>query len=202
MISVGVDVSKEKSTVCILKPYGEVISMLFEIMHTEKDLFELVTMLVRFSDDVKVVMEATGVYHLPVLHYLQNNSIFVSVINPYEMKQYLSKGLRKIKTDKQDSIAIAKYGLDYWHGLKEHKSNSETYDDLKLLGRQYSHYIKMRVNSILTLTHMLDYTMPGIKSLLKVGNDSSRKDKLSDFVEKYWHFDNITKMSEKRFINS
>ena len=25
MISVGIDVSKEKSTICILKPYGEIV---------------------------------------------------------------------------------------------------------------------------------------------------------------------------------
>lgn len=33
MISVGIDVSKEKSTVCILKPHGEIISKPFEIQH-------------------------------------------------------------------------------------------------------------------------------------------------------------------------
>ena len=38
MISVGVDVSKGKSTVCILKPYGEVVSSPFEIHHVEKDM--------------------------------------------------------------------------------------------------------------------------------------------------------------------
>jgi len=27
-------------------------------------------------------------------------------------------------------------------------------------------------------------------------------DKLSDFVEEYWHFDNITNMTEKQFIES
>ncbi|SMC79576.1 hypothetical protein SAMN06296952_2786, partial [Oscillospiraceae bacterium] len=31
MISVGIDVSKEKSTVCILKPYGEVVCKPFEL---------------------------------------------------------------------------------------------------------------------------------------------------------------------------
>ena len=36
MISVGVDVSKGKSTVCILKPYGEVVSSPFEIHHVRK----------------------------------------------------------------------------------------------------------------------------------------------------------------------
>lgn len=41
MISVGVDVSKGKSTVCILKPYGEVVSSPFEIHHVEKDMEDL-----------------------------------------------------------------------------------------------------------------------------------------------------------------
>ena len=69
MISVGIDISKEKSTVCVLKPYGEVVCSPFEINHTEKDLSELSAMLLRFIEDVKIVIEATGIYHLPVLSY-------------------------------------------------------------------------------------------------------------------------------------
>ena len=42
MISVGIDVSKEKSTVCILKPYGEIVSKPFEVCHVEKELSELI----------------------------------------------------------------------------------------------------------------------------------------------------------------
>jgi transposase len=41
MISVGIDVSKGKSTVCILKPYGEVIKSPYEINHTETNLLNL-----------------------------------------------------------------------------------------------------------------------------------------------------------------
>ncbi|SER64247.1 hypothetical protein SAMN04487884_11598, partial [Butyrivibrio fibrisolvens] len=33
MISVGIDVSKGKSTVCILKPYGEIVCSPFEMQH-------------------------------------------------------------------------------------------------------------------------------------------------------------------------
>lgn len=47
MISVGIDVSKGKSTVCILKPYGEIVSKPFNITHTHKDLSELSSMLFR-----------------------------------------------------------------------------------------------------------------------------------------------------------
>lgn len=44
--------------------------------------------------------------------------------------------------------------------------------------------------------------MPGIKAMLKSRSDKPEKDKLNDFVEEYWHYDNITKKSEKQFINS
>lgn len=202
MISVGIDVSKGKSTVCILKPHGEIISDAFEVNHTEKELSELATMLVRFEDEVKVILEATGVYHLPILSYLQNRGIFVAVINPFEMKQYRNQGLRTVKTDKKDSIAIANYGIDFWVRLKNYEMNEGVYQELKILGRQYSHYMRMKIESIQSLAHLLDYTMPGIKGLLKGWNEVNRKDKLSDFVEEYWHFDNITNKTEKQFINS
>jgi len=202
LISVGIDVSKEKSTICILKPYGEILSSPFEILHTEKELSELVTMLKRFDEEVRVVMEATGAYHLPVLSYLKEKELYVSVINPFIMKEYRCRGLRRGKTDRLDAKSIANYGIDNWYHLDNYEFTESTYQELKLLGRQYAHYMKMRIESVHVLTNMLDYTMPGIKLLLKGWHESSGKDKLSDFVEEYWHYDNITKKSEKQFINS
>lgn len=87
MISVGIDVSKGKSTVCILKPYGEVIASPFEVVHTESELKNLCQMIQRFDGEVRVVREATGIYHLPVLLALQEQGLFVAVINPFEMKE-------------------------------------------------------------------------------------------------------------------
>ncbi len=202
MISVGIDVSKEKSTVCILKPYGEIICSPYEIKHTESELLELSNSILRFNEEVKVVMEATGVYHIPVLNYLKEKGIYLSVINPLIMKKYVSISLRKCKTDKLDSAKIANYGIDNWFHLEEYKVTEEVYDELKLLGRQYSHYIKMKVESKLALENMLNKTMPGIKKLLQSNGNNPEKDKLNDFVETYWHFDNITKMSEKQFVSN
>ena len=202
MISVGIDVSKEKSTVCILKPYGEILSSPFEILHTESDLSGLVTMLQRFDEEVRVVMEATGAYHLPVLSHLKENNLYVSVINPFVMKEYRCQGLRRAKTDRLDAKMIANYGINNWYHLDNYEFSEGTYHELKLLGRQYAHYMRMRIESVLALTNMLDYTMPGVKALLNGWNESSGKDKLADFVEEYWHYDNITMKSEKQFVNS
>lgn len=202
MISVGIDVSKGKSTVCILKEYGEVISEPHEINHTEADLKALVESISELNEETRVVMEATGAYHLPLLTYLKNNGIFVAVINPLIMKKYSAIGLRKGKTDKLDSIKIANYGIDNWFKLTDYEATDEVYSELKLLGRQYSHYIAMRIESKLVLSNLLDRTMPGIKNLLKNRSDKPEKDKLNDFVKEYWHYDNITKKNEKQFINS
>lgn len=200
MISVGIDVSKEKSTVCILKPYGEIVSSPFEVKHLESDLDNLAQMILRLDGEVKVIMEATGIYHLPVLNHLQDKGIFVSVINPFMMKEYACRGIRRVKTDKQDAITISNYGIDNWFRLENHKGDDEIYAELKLLGRQYSHYMEMHVKALLELTHMLDYTMPGIKGKLRSWNEGNGKDKLSDFVERYWHFDNIVSMKKDEFV--
>jgi len=193
MISVGIDVSKGKSTICIMKPYGEIISTPFDIDHNDVSLNELKQMLMRFNDDVKIVMEATGVYHLPILYYLIEADLFVSVVSPLVMKKYRNRDIRKVKTDKRDAMNIADYGIDYWYRLEKYEIQVAVYDELKLLGRQYRGYMEMRIKALLNLTHLLDYTMPGIKGLLK-------NDKLIDFVSEFWHFDNVKKLSESRFI--
>ena len=202
MISVGIDVSKEKSTVCILKPYGEIVRKPFDINHTQTDLIRLSTIIRDLDEEVRVVMEATGVYHLPILTFLKEEGFFVAITNPLEMKRYRCQGIRTAKTDRIDSKIIANYGLDFWYHLKEFMDDKNCYAELKLLGRQYRQYMKFRVENVLSLTHILDLTMPGIKTMLPDWNRNSGKDKLADFVYEYWHFDNITKKSEKQFVNS
>ena len=173
MISVGIDISKGKSTVCILKPYGE----------------------------IRIVMEATVIYHLPILSYLQDKEYFVSVINPYVMKKFSKdNNIRGAKTDRLDSITIANYGIEKWFKLQKYESDEATYAELKLLGRRYRYYMELHVKALQELTHILDYTMPGIKKVFNSWNEANGKDKLSDFVEAFWHFDLITSIGKEKFV--
>lgn len=200
MISVGVDISKGKSTVCILKPYGEIVCSPFEVKHVEKELEDLAGLLTKLDGEIRVVMEATGVYHLPILTFLQEKGYFVSVINPYSMKKYAKdNSLRRAKTDRLDSIMIANYGIDRWFKLQKYEGDENTYAELKLLGRRYRYYMELHVKSLQELTHILDYVMPGIKAMFNSWDEASNKDKLSDFVERYWHYDLITSMSREEF---
>ena len=202
MISVGIDVSKDKSTVCMLRPYGEVVEAPYNIDHTEQSLNTLIERIKSFDEDVKVVLEATGGYHQVVVAKLLTSNIFTVVVNPYIMKKYCAATLRKAKTDKIDSIRIANYGIDHWFSMTAYCPPDEIYKELKLLGRQYEQYVRLKVGCKIQLANLLDGVMPGIKSILQGTVPAySTKDKLCDFVEKYWHYDNIKKMSEKQFLS-
>ena len=202
MISVGIDVSKDKSTVCMLRPFGEVVEAPYNIDHTEQALNTLIERIKSFDEDVKVVLEATGGYHQVVVAKLLTSNIFTVVVNPYIMKKYCAATLRKAKTDKIDSIRIANYGIDHWFSMSAYCSPDEIYKELKLLGRQYEQYVRLKVGCKIQLANLLDGVMPGIKRILQGTVPAySTKDKLCDFVEKYWHYDNIKKMSEKQFLS-
>ena len=200
MISVGIDVSKGKSTVCILKPYGEIMCSPFEMLHGEKELNALDDLLNKLDGEIRIVMEATGIYHLPILTFFHEKGYFVSVINPFAMKKYAKdSSIRGATTDKLDSIMIANYGIEKWFKLQRYKGDEEIYAELKLLGRRYRHYMELHVKALQELTHILDYVMPGIKKMFNSWNEANGKDKLSDFVEQFWHFDLITAMSLEKF---
>jgi len=202
MISVGIDISKDKSTVCMLRPYGEVVEAPYSIAHTEQALNALIEHITSFDEDIRVVLEATGGYHQVVVSKLLSADIFTVVVNPYIMKKYCAATLRKAKTDKIDSVRIANYGIDHWFSMTAYCPPDEVYEELKLLGRQYEQYVRLKVSCKIQLANLLDGVMPGIKTILQGTVPAySTKDKLCDFVEKYWHYDNIRRMSEKQFLS-
>lgn len=81
MYAVGIDVSKGKSTVAIMQPYGVVAASPFEVPHNGQALSELVERVKRLPGETRVVMEYTGNYYEPIAQYLHNEGIFVSVVN-------------------------------------------------------------------------------------------------------------------------
>ena len=201
MIGVGIDVAKTKSMVAILSDDGEVIKAPFEIANTESGLSLLCEIIKEIPDKVYCVVESTSVYHFPVVSYLQENDIFVSVINPLIIKKYASMDIRKVKTDRVDSLKLASYVIDNYRHLVNHSADSEVYCELRVLSRQYLHYVRILSNEKVNLTDILDRTLPGIKPLLKSTVRTTGKNKLCDFAEKFWHCDIITSMSESKFVS-
>ena len=196
MISVGIDVSKGKSTVCVLKPGGEVLRTPFEIQHTMKDLLSLVNLIESYTEEVRVILEDTGHYHWPVVTLLVEKDIFVCTVNALRMKKYCAQSIRKAKNDRIDAFRIASYGLTYWNELIPVKAAENVYKELKLLARQYYQTISMLIKAKINLSNLIDQVMPDIDKIL---SNNASHNKLTDFVARYWHYEHILKMGEKRF---
>ena len=196
MISVGIDVSKGKSTVCFFKPGGEVLATPFEVAHNKEELNELADKINSYGEEVRVVLENTGYYHWCVAKVLVERGIFVSAVNPLKMKKFCSQNIRKAKNDRIDAIHIASYGLTYWHELIPIQSSEDTYRELLLLSRQYHNVIGLLIKAKLNFGNLLDQVMPGITSIIR----DDRGSKLTEFVKKYTHFQHIDSMGETRFV--
>ena len=74
----GIDVSKGKSMVSVLRPFGEVVAKPFSIGHTGSELKELADYLKSLDGETRVVMEHTGRYYEPVARFLHEEGVFVS----------------------------------------------------------------------------------------------------------------------------
>ena len=198
MISVGIDVSKDKSTVCFLKPGGEVLVTPYDVLHTQGELTALVERIRSYNEESRVILEDTGHYHFPVVKFLLDNGIFVSTVNALRMKKYCSQSIRKAKTDRIDAVRIASYGLTYWNDLIQATPLDTVYRELQMLSRQYHRTVSLFIKAKQHLIDLLDQTMPGIQKLLQ---NSAENQKLTNFVVRYWHFEKICAMGEQKFIN-
>jgi len=81
MNAVGIDVSKGKSTVAVMRPFGEVVAEPFEVAHTEAELGKLACFLEKLPGETRIVMEYTGSYRQPIAKVLYLAGLFVSVVN-------------------------------------------------------------------------------------------------------------------------
>lgn len=198
MISVGIDVSKGKSVVCILKPGGEIVKPPFEIDHTADELDSLVSLINSFEEETRVVLEDTGHYHLPLASYLSSHNIFVCCVNALRMKKYCSQSIRRAKTDKIDAMRIASFGITYCGELVQAYASPDTYDELRFLARQYYQITAILVKAKVNFNNLLDQVMPGISDILQNNKDNH---KLTEFVSRYIHFKSILNMGEKKFTS-
>ena len=163
MNAVGIDVSKGKSMVAIMRPFGEIVSTPFEIKHTSSDINSLVKLIKSIEGESRIVMEHTGRYYEVLAHQLSEANLFVSAINPKLIKDFDNDSLRKVKTDKADSVKIARYALDKWQNLKQYSVMDELRNQLKTMNRQFGFYMKHKTAMKNNLIGILDQTYPGRK---------------------------------------
>lgn len=201
MNAVGIDISKGKSMVAILRPYGEIVSSPFENKHSENDISHLIQHIKSIDGESRIVMEHTGRYYEPLAQQLSHAGLFVSTINPKLIKDFGNNSLRKVKSDKADAVKIARYALDTWIELKQYCLMDEIRNQLKTLNRQFDFYMKHKTAMKNNLIAILDETYPGINDYFDSPARSDGSQKWVDFASTYWHVDCVRKMSLLAFTD-
>ena len=200
MNAVGIDVSKGKSTVAVVRPFGEIVALPFEVTHIGSELSKLAEMLKNLKGETRVVMECTGSYHLPIAFALHEMGLFVSTINAQLTHDFGNNTIRKAKTDKADAIKIANYGIANWQELPEYVPEQDVRQMLKAFSRQYSKYIKLKTMLKNNLISMLDQTFPGVNELFKSPpRKSDGHEKWLDFSSYFWHCECVCSLTPKAF---
>lgn len=108
-VDIGVDVAKDKLDIAILQSGSW---FLLKTISNDKPGHRHLVELVKQFDEVRVVLEATGNYHVGLVEALLTASVRLSVINPLVTKRFGQMKLRRIKTDRSDAKLLAEYSAE------------------------------------------------------------------------------------------
>lgn len=200
MNAIGIDVSKGKSKIAIIRPFGEIIAKPFDIAHHPDQLAELAQYIHSLDGESRVVMEHTGKYSEPIANFLCNAGIFVCMVNAKLIHDYGGDTIRRVKTDKVDALKIAGYCLDKWAKLSPFELTDEYRKILKTYNRQLSEYTKIKTMLKNNLISLLDQTFPGANELFSSpAREKDGHEKWIDFVLAFPHCHYIVSLSKQKF---
>ena len=199
MNCVGIDASKGKSMIAVMRPLGELVIPPFEVGHTDVELCELSSLLRHLDDETRVVMEATENYHMPVASFLYDSGFYVSVVNAMLVHGYGNNSLRRAKTDKKDAIKLANYGLDHWLALPRYVPEDEVRLMLKTTYQQYQQCAKVQTMFKNNLISLLDTVFSDANRLFTNPARADGSERWVDFAATFQHCECVCGLSEKAF---
>lgn len=199
MNAAGIDISSRKSTVAVLRPFGEVVKLPFDVQHSTESLTALAEQLKSIDGETRVVMEHTGRYYESVAKILHEAGLFVSAVNPLLIKEYGNNSLRRVKTDKADAMKIARYALDNWVELRDYTPMDTIRYDLKTLNRQFQLASKQKTATANNLIALQEQAFPGIRKLFDSPVRRDGTQKWVDFTHDFYHVDCVRSDSQNAF---
>ena len=186
MISVGIDVSKDKHDCFIVNSEGEVLADVFTI-HNTMDGFNFLLQRIREctmpQDKIKVGLEATGHYSYNLLGFLLDNGLPTYVLNPLRTNLYRkSLSLRKTKTDRVDARTIATMLLSD-AGLKPYTDTAYHNEELKSLTRYRFDKVKERTKLKSSISRLVCILFPELEKLVSTLHMASIYALLEEFPD-------------------
>ena len=101
MNCVGIDISKGKSMIAVMRPFGEVVVSPFEVLHTDSELSKLARLLKSLDGETRVVMELSLIHISSMPVHTPNSSpasVIMKIIPASRSKMIAEKEVRKIAT--------------------------------------------------------------------------------------------------------
>ena len=169
MVSVGIDIAKDKHDCFIISSEGEVLADVFAIPNS-MDGFRCLLQRIREStvpqDKIKVGLEATGHYSYNILGFLLDNGLDTYVLNPLHTNLYRkSLSLRKTKTDRIDARTIAAMLLSDV-SLKPYTDTAYHNEELKSLTRYRFDKVKDRGQLKQSIARLVCILFPELEKLV------------------------------------
>ncbi|MCJ7467200.1 MAG: IS110 family transposase [Maribacter sp.] len=144
----GVDVAQKELVVSLGRMYEDLdigIVSYKVFANSGKGMAMLVKWVESYSrdaDKVRYVMEATGVYHERLAHYLDGRGLDLSIVLPNKISNYFKTLDIKTVNDKTASQAIARFGLE--RKLDSWVRPKDLYKELKQLTRERDQIVEER----------------------------------------------------------
>ena len=184
IVSVGIDVSKDKHDCFIQDSESEVLAEVFTIpnnMDGFRSLLEKIRSCTSSQDKIKVGLEATGHYSYNILGFLLNNGLATYVLNPLRTNLYRkSLSLRKTKTDRVDARTIAAMLLSDVD-LKPYTDTAYQNEELKSLTRYRFDKVKERAKLKSSVSRLVCILFPELEKLVPTLHTASVYAMLEEF---------------------
>ncbi|MFC0561511.1 IS110 family transposase, partial [Halalkalibacter alkalisediminis] len=105
-----------------------------------------------------IILESTGHYQTPVVHYLEERGYLLIIINPLISYKAKSSSLRKVKTDAVDAYHLCE--LFYKEELEPYKKRGVQLLNLRNLTRQHENITGTLIQTKLQFQAILDQVFP------------------------------------------
>ncbi len=161
MFYLGIDIGKFHHATALLTHEGKVVATLSSFPNTQDGFQELLTLItchLPAGEELRIGMEATGPYWIPLAEWLKTKGWPPVVLNPIKTSSLRNYGVRGSKTDNIDSVLIA--NALRFEGSQPQKVSPKHSEELRHLTRLRADMVKDRTRLVLRVTSQLDRLFP------------------------------------------
>jgi len=166
---VGIDVSKDSFSATGINPEGNVCFSLCAAMDKGgfSELMNAITSCCKDLSAVSIGMESTGCYHINLFSFLSARVANTVIINPLLISNFAKMSLRKTKTDKKDSLTIARFLLVHQSSIKQFSISKDT-KDFRDIAREKESISNLIASTKNEIKRILQTTFPELESICNI----------------------------------